>query len=421
MKINKILIGMVAVFVSMGVMASEPVIHGVMVQQRWPWSRLVDIDYMLKCDSQRLMDVSISVYNGDDLLDVPAGSFSGDLDGVLRGPRRIVWDPTKTAYTNDGALTEFRVELTAAQAPLYMIVDLTKSKGDTGQIEYVHESDLTNNFWGAWVRDPVTNVGTVIQSVIWTGVTTNNVYKTDKLVLRRIPKVTTEPTTLTKDFYAGVFEVTQRQWELINGNKPSSFNNSTYYETRPLEKASYNTIRGATNSNPAIDWPATGTLVLSTSFMGKLRAKTGLVNFDLPTEAQWEYVCRAGTTTYHNDGIPGAPNTTSNAQLNVLGRYRYNGGQIWNGTKYISPAADCGPENGTAIVGTYLPNAWGLYDTHGNVTEYCLDWRTVGDKRVVRGGTWDGTASLSSSGNLSQIAPNGSYWNYGLRLVTPVP
>ncbi|MFA7174906.1 MAG: formylglycine-generating enzyme family protein [Kiritimatiellia bacterium] len=443
MKTNKVLFGMMAVFLSTGAMAADPTISGVTVQQRWPWSRLVDIDYVLTCDPGESMDISIEAYDGPTLLTLPLSSLSGDLSNVQRGTRRIVWDPTMTADTNSGVLPQFRVALTPARVSLYMIVDLTKSEGDTGQTEYVYESDLTNGLWGAWVRNPVTNGQTAVQSVIWTGVTTNDIYKTDKLVLRRISKgegkigssfPPTLSTTLTKDFYAGVFLVTQRQWERITGANPSWFNNVAYYQSRPVEQVSYNDIRGASNSTPAsVNWPATGVLVDPSSFVGKLRTKTGLEDFDLPTETQWEYACRAGTTTRYNDGISGTLNTTSNAQIDVLGRYLYNGGKIWDGTTLTQPVQSCGPENCTAIVGTYLPNAWGLYDMHGSVFEWCLDWSATleggedpkgaesGIKRVFKGGCWDSAASSCWSSFRNLQSPNGRHANYGFRLVRTLP
>ncbi|MFA7174904.1 MAG: formylglycine-generating enzyme family protein [Kiritimatiellia bacterium] len=428
MKMNKVLIGIMTVLLSIGAMAAEPTISGVTVQQRWPWSRLVDIDYVLTSDPGQPLDITIKAYDGLDLLALPASSFSGDANAVTNGQGRIVWDPTTTPYAKNGILQEFRVELTPVPVPLYMIVDLTMSMGDAGQIEYVHESDLTNDVWGAWVRNPVTNEETVVESVIWTDVTNNVIYKTDKLVLRRVRKGTfikgsgPSLTTVSKDFYTGVFQVTQRQWELIMGDKPSEFNNVAYYQGRPVEKVSYDDIRGATNSTPVIDWPSTGAAVIPASFMGKLRAKTGLLDFDLATDVQWEYACRAGTTTRYNDGISGTLNTTSNAQINVLGRYAHNGGMVLNGEALEHPARGCGPENGTAIVGSYLPNAWGLYDTHGNVWEFCLDWNTeITRRRLDRGGPYDGTADFCFSATRSSIWPHGRYRNYGFRLVINLP
>ncbi|MFA7173062.1 MAG: formylglycine-generating enzyme family protein [Kiritimatiellia bacterium] len=446
MTTKRVLIGMTAMLVSVSAMADDPIISGVMVQQRWPWSRLVDIDYVLKCDLEQSIDIGVSAYNGTELLDVPGTSFSGDLYGVSWGTRRIVWDPTVTAYTNNGAIPEFRVALTATPVPLYMIVDLTKSAGEAGQTEYVYESALTNGLWGAWVRNPVTNDGTAVQSVIWTGVKTNDIYKTDKLVLRRIPKGEFKvgasvpaaiSTTLTKDFYAGVFQVTQKQWQLLMGDLrswPSYWGNETNRDARPVEMVSYDDIRGAMSNNPTVNWPATGVAVMPSSFVGRLRAQTGLTDFDLPTEAQWECLCRAGMTTYYNDGIAGSPNSVSNAQIDVLGRYQSNGGQVWNETTGLweSPKETAG----TTMVGSYLPNAWGLYDTHGNVCEWCLDWWTAaslqaggsdpagaasGTTRAVRGGSWMFKAAFCRSSYSHYYEPNKRNSLTGFRLVRTLP
>lgn len=105
---------------------------------------------------------------------------------------------------------------------------------------------------------------------------------------------------------------------------------------------------------------------------------TGL-EFDLPTEAEWEYSCRAGTATPLNSGKGvTAPDECPN--MAKVGRYLFNGG-----TESGKTAAGA-----TAKVGSYLPNAWGLYDMHGNVWEWCQDWFPgYKDKlRVVRGGGW---------------------------------
>jgi formylglycine-generating enzyme required for sulfatase activity len=184
---------------------------------------------------------------------------------------------------------------------------------------------------------------------------------------------------------------------------------------RPMEKVCYNEIRNAANSttaNAAYNWPNDPN---PSSFLGLLRSKSGL-DFDLPSEAQWEFAARAGNGVgYWNDGTP-ILNANPDANLNLLGRYERNGGKVLSGKSYVDPAANCGVTNGTAIVGSYLPNAWGIYDMHGNVWEWCLDWfeeninahggavniapsapaKTLsgasGAGRVRRGGGWNASA-----------------------------
>ena len=168
--------------------------------------------------------------------------------------------------------------------------------------------------------------------------------------------------TLTKDFYIGVFEVTQRQWELVMGDRPSYYNKEDCYATRPVEFITFGRIRGI---GIGYTYPSG---VKSGTFLGKLRQKTGL-DIDLPTEAQWEFACRATTTTALNSGK--GTGTTSNycPNLNELGRYYWNSGvREGHYQQYV------GNEYATAKVGSYLPNRWGLYDMHGNVQEWCLDW-----------------------------------------------
>lgn len=234
-------------------------------------------------------------------------------------------------------------------------------------------------------------------------------YRTTKLVLRRIPAgsfvmvsdQTTESrrVTLTKPFYMGVFEVTQKQWELVMGSWPGSSPSSSYGrgDAYPAYYVSYDDIRG---SSSGARWPASSA-VNASSFLGKLRAKTGL-DFDLPTEAQWEYACRAGTTTtyYWGDAMDGA-----------YAWYTSNSGSK------------------THPVGTRLPNAWGLYDMSGNVWEWCRDWygtlaygtdpegSAAGSYRVFRGGCWGNRAVNCTSSSRDRNRPSYQYYDNGFRLV----
>jgi formylglycine-generating enzyme required for sulfatase activity len=264
-------------------------------------------------------------------------------------------------------------------------------------------------------------------------------YKTSRLVMRKIPAWTftmgspsnelgrfddevQHSVTLTKPFYLGVFEVTQRQWELVMGSKPSHFNNLAYYATRPVERVTYSMIRG---SSSGAGWPGSGA-VDAASFLGALRAKTGLPTFDLPTEAQWEYACRAGTTTSLNSG-KNLTAETNCPHMDEVGRYWHNGG---------SDNAQTGSTDvATAKVGSYLPNDWGLYDMHGNVWEWCLDWygdypgavsdpagAPPGASRVLRSGSWNYYGARDCrSANRTKHGPGYKSSSIGFRVARTLP
>ncbi len=190
------------------------------------------------------------------------------------------------------------------------------------------------------------------------------------------------------------------------GNNPSYFKKG---DMNPVENVSYNILRG-TSSTGGAGWPTYGHAVDPTSFMGKLRTKTGLI-FDLPTEAQWEYACRAGTVTALNSGQD-LTATFSDANMTEVGRYYSN-----------KSDGKGGDSTAHTKVGSYRPNAWGLYDMHGNVDEWCLDWlnryeeAAVEDPlgptegalhvRVLRGGTWcSGASGCRSAMRIYQL-PSG--------------
>jgi|GEM_PF-2214416 len=265
-------------------------------------------------------------------------------------------------------------------------------------------------------------------------------YKTTKLLLRYVvsgsftmgsPKdqlghdETQPPTVMTvsNEFFIGVFEVTQKQWELIMGTTPSYFGNTAVSASRPVEQVSCYEIRENSVNNkhdPDANWPANH-YVNEQSFMGKLRSKTGIRTFDLPTEIQWEYACRAGTTTALNSG-KNITNMYIDQNVAEVGRYYSNGGRGYK--------KDGATQIMTAPVGSYKPNAWGLYDMHGNVSEWCLDsrclyrmsepkWKgTVSEQYcVLRGGGWDNVAwhCLVTSRNVNK--PFQRNYNAGFRVL----
>ncbi|MBO4512385.1 MAG: SUMF1/EgtB/PvdO family nonheme iron enzyme [Victivallales bacterium] len=209
--------------------------------------------------------------------------------------------------------------------------------------------------------------------------------------------------TLTQDYYIGVFPCTQRQYELVMGDNPSHFKG----DDRPVEQVSYKTLRGTKRGGK---WPIDSN-VDENSFFGRLQGRTGLT-LDLPTEAEWEYACRAGTTTALNSG----KNLTSKASncynLNEVGWYGKNSGYC------------------THPVGQKHPNAWGIYDMHGTVEEWCLDWygsypgtavtsplgTESGLVRSIRGGSWLSYARFCRSSSRSGSRPSHEDYYTGFRV-----
>ena len=273
-----------------------------------------------------------------------------------------------------------------------------------------------------------------------TGVVTwKDAYKTKGLVLKRIRPGTLDSHGLkfqiTRPFYMGVFEVTQRQYELVMGQNPSCFKDDG---RKPVETVSYDRIRGDKLGRM---WPMTNA-VDEDSFLGRLRRKTELC-FDLPTEIQWEYVCRAGTQGEF-DG------ETDPSVMDKLGRHRDNGGVMPDpkgakdekgNVKLIAA--------GPAVVGSYRPNPWGLYDMHGNVWEWCLDRHPSGDGwsgwasdgygqndgrkecqsepngiaygvyRIIRGGCFVDPAADCRASRRQGIVSRGGWNSIGFRLACP--
>ena len=405
MKLTSTLKSVAAAALTTVALASDGVtIDVTKAQQRYPWNGLVDIDYTITRDQgESALDplkhrVRISVVNCAETPAVTnvAHVFRQGTLPVSDGTHRVTWDANAEGVNFKSQDVKVFAEI-IHYAEKYMVIDVSGGPN-------------TNCY-------PVT----YLQGAPGGDLNTDE-YKGDKIVLRLIPpgsfvmgSPSTEPgrkgskydttacevqhaVAITKPFYIGVFQITQKQYLNVMDGKNPSRNTGDY---RPVEQVSYNTIRGTVEG---VKWPQTNS-VDATSFMGKLRSKCkewdsdkqsyakdvdGL--FDLPTEAQWEYACRAGKTTPFNNGEPCANDADLDTQLSKLGCYKSNG-------------------NGHAVVGSYDPNAWGLYDMHGNVWEWCLDWYQedvqnienpsvdpVGPavvdvaKRVTRGGSWDNAA-----------------------------
>jgi len=203
------------------------------------------------------------------------------------------------------------------------------------------------------------------------------------MAIERIPtEAPQHKVKISQPFYLGKYEVTQVQWQAVMGNNPSRFQGPT----NPVEMVSWDDIQPFLVKLNAV----AGTLRVPSAGEGKVPRSPRTPSpkwpfgalpmmFALPTEAQWEYACRAGTTTAFCFG-------DNAALLNDYGWWGANAG------------------GKTHPVGQRKPNAWGLFDMHGNVWEWCADWYGAdyyaqsppvdplgppgGSYRVIRGGSW---------------------------------
>lgn len=194
------------------------------------------------------------------------------------------------------------------------------------------------------------------------------------------------------NFQMGQTEVTQKQWQAVMGTNPSSFKG----QDLPVDSVSWNDAQ---------------------AFITRLKQQTGR-EFRLPTEAEWEYASRSGTTTPFSFG-----DNISPEQVNYDGNYPYSNGQK-------------GEYRQTTIAVKSLPaNAWGLYEMHGNVLEWCSDWygdysteavtnptgATNGMSRVLRGGSWYGSAWNARSAFRYYSTPDYGNYYVGFRFALGQP
>jgi formylglycine-generating enzyme required for sulfatase activity len=198
--------------------------------------------------------------------------------------------------------------------------------------------------------------------------------------------------TIVEPFYLGKYQVTQWEWAVVMGRNPSRFKGD---DRLPVEQVSWDDCQ---------------------KFIQRLNARKDGYVYRLPSEAEWEYACRAGTKTAFSFG-----ETITPEQVNYDGNYPY--GNALQG-KYRGK---------TTWVGSFPPNAWGLHDMHGNVLEWCQDgwhenyngastdgraWEQGSDNlRVLRGGSWNVNAHYCRSASRFRLAPSVRHGSVGLRVV----
>ena len=399
------------------------------VKQRYPWNGLVDIDYTVTygTDAALGLDDSLEVMMVDhDVTPAVTNRAIAFLQAPLpltEGSHRITWDANYDGVTSRVDKAEFVLKI-AHYSAVYMVIDVSG-----GPTTNCYPVDFLNGAPPNGFMD--------------------DEYKGDKIVLRRIrpgsymagspaneanrtaAREKQHRVAISKPFYIGVFEITQQQYMNVMGGTNPSGAQGENWQYRPVENVSYNKVRGG-------NWPAE-TAPEGTTFMGKLlskcRARDGEGNYtnvvtgiDLPTEFQWEYACRAGTTKAFNttNDFNNASSDEQAAQLKLLGRYKDNQSDGKGGFK-----------SGHTTVGSYLPNGWGLYDMHGNVCEWCRD-RIQADVEalqqyvdpkgaeseknyITRGGSFSQTIESCRSACRSGGPGTDKYNNAGFRLSRSLP
>ena len=346
-------------------------------------------------------------------------SVAGDVNALVQptagdAVRTILWNPLAdwpSNKVNDCSMKAVVTAWATNAPPDYIVYDLAASNPDAPAFYTCAEA-------------------------VPLGVT-DELYKTRKIVMRRIhatgvrwlmgsPSSETDRqsnesqhyVTLSNDYDMAIYPFTQGQYKELTGSGSGSYSASrTNSVWRPCEgntnkRCPFTTVRGG-------DWPTGGRAgVAQNTVADKLRRRTGQMTFDLPTEAQWEFACRAGTKgPYNNDG----PYTEAN--FKTLG---------WEqGTSYYGDTTDAT----TQPVGFCEPNAWGLYDMHGTIIEICLDWyqddlgtaaviepvgptsNVSGLGRVTRGGGMAGKWTKARSAYRGYLDETGSNLSTGYRFM----
>ena len=418
----------------------------VLVRQQWPWDEKVAIDFVLT-NVTSVTQIDCTVRRGESVLPVPEEAFAGDLYEIEKdGAYRIVFDPSYLdgRPANGETLSFTLTPSTMAEDSIYREVLYKIFDLEVKTVTDVTRGALLSGKYGSVEKD-YSRIGEGYSSplqdvLIWTGVTNYPGAKTTKLVMRKIPAGTFKygyyhnwtqankaTVTVSQPFYIGVFELTQKQYSYFENTE---YNGSTYYnpseipgnfgDEKPFSNASVlHTFYSSTTVRP---WDASKGAFLNLKTMF---ASSGTYNFDLPTQAMWFRALRADSTTYYYDGIKGTPSDlVYTDRMAVLGRFAANGGIVKNEDGSATT-------NGVAVVGSYRPNAFGLYDMIGNVSEATRDYGQFNSDKTnpyqnhpnqacgVWGGDWGSSATLPHAGpklSAPNLNLNLKHEHVGLRL-----
>ena len=213
-------------------------------------------------------------------------------------------------------------------------------------------------------------------------------------------------------FYMGKYEVTQKEYQEVMGTNPSNFKG----DNLPVERVSWFDAVEYCNKRSQKEGLTPAYTISGSGDNRTVTWNRSANGYRLPTEAEWEYACRAGTTAPFSTG-----NNITTSQANYDGNYPYNNNAKGTYREKTTP------------VGSFQANAWGLHDMHGNVWEWCWDWygnyssgsqtdpigASSGSNRVWRGGSWNDSAQDVRSAYRNGITPSLRNFDLGFRLLRP--
>ena len=391
------------------------------VRQRYPWNGLVDIDYTIECAEGAFgVDDNLEVLMIDNSV-TPAVTnraitFLQAPLPMTPGKHRITWDANADGVTKYVENATFSVEIRHYN-DTYMVIDVSGGpNASVYPVKFMNAAPV-----GGFNKGEYKGSNIVLRCIHPGSYMAGS---PDNEANRNAAREKQHRVALSQPFYIGIYEITQKQFENVMGTKPYTG------DYCPVGKVSYNTIRGG-------NWPTTaapGANTFMDMLIRKCKAKGSDGNytepvegFDLPTEFQWEYACRAGTTGALNttNAYNNANSAEQEAQLKFLGRYKDN------------QTDGKGDFDTHTNVGSYQPNQWGLYDMYGNVWEWCRDWfqedasalkqftdpkgAASGSHRVRRGDGWDGTVGGCRSACRYNYIPSNAGESGGFRLSRTLP